>query len=367
MNTNEREYRQNRGKGLKVGRRLPWALAATLLLAAILGAQQESTYGTRDDLLPGGAGMAIRDGILFTTAGSEPFAKARRLVAVDIAGDVPRVISSIDLQGFPQDLALNNKVAWVVDGLHLVAVDTTDPAAMRIVSQTALAEAPESGPQGIVIDGTTARLACRRRGVVSVDISNPAAPVVGGTVATPFSRGLARGEAGGKAWLVSADDTRGLHVIGDGKIATALPLKHGSAARVRVAGGKVFVANGGSFLSVFTLGGDGGLAPYAAFTEPPDGPYYGSYAYDVLPAGDQAVLAAGESGILVIDLSEAARPACAAMLKLPGGHLTRGVIREGERLFVNSGTMGGQTLLFTLEAGEWPSLRIAGEALNISE
>ncbi len=340
-----------------------------LLVATGVCADEASTYGTKDDLLPGGAGIVVKGGIVFTTAGSESFAKAKRLVAIDVGNPAaPKVVSSIELKGFPQDLALAGNIAYVVDGLRLVAIDIANPAAMRILSETAIAEAPEYGPQGIVLDGNDAYLACRRQGVVRVDVSKPKTPVVKGAVATPFSRGVAVHQAGGVTHVISADDTRGMHVIRDGRIVAAQPLKQGSAARVRIDGDRVFVANGGALLAVFTLAPDGKLSLHAEFTEVPDGGYYGSYAYDVLPAGKYAVLAAGENGIVPVDLSDPARPfAVAGAGKVSASPLVRGVVREGDRLFVNGGTMDGRTLFFVMDAKDWAHVKLACEPLNLSE
>jgi hypothetical protein len=344
-------------------------LLALLLAATGLCADEASAYGAKDDLLPGGAGIAVKGGIVFTTAGAESFAKAKRLVAIDVANPAaPKVVSSVELKGFPQDLALAGNIAYVVDGMRLVAIDIANPAAMRIVYETAVADAPEYGLQGIVLDGNDAYLACRRKGVVTVDISKPEAPVVKAAVATPFSRGVALCQVAGKTFLVSADDTQGLNVILGNRIVASQRLKRGSAARVRVDGDKVFVANGGSFLAVFTMAPDGKLSPHAEFTTVPDGGYYGSYAYDVLPVGKYAVLAAGENGILPVDLSDPAKPfAVVGAGKVPDVPLVRAVVREGDWLFVNGGTMDGRTLFFTLDAKDWPAFKMAGEPLNLSE
>lgn len=342
-------------------------LAAVLATVSVAAADAPA-YGAKDDLLPGGAGMAVRDGVVFTTAGAESFAKAKRLVAIDVANPAaPKVVSSVELKGFPQDLALAGNIAYVVDGLRLVAIDIADPAAMRILSELPITDVPEEGPQGIVLDRTLAYLACRRKGVVSVDVSKPAAPVVKATVATPFSRGVALGKVAGKTYLISADDTRGLNVILGDRIVASHPLKQGSAARVRVAGDRVFVANGGACLAVFTLAPDGQLAPHAALAAFPGSAYYGSYAYDVLPSGNRAYLAAGESGILTVELSDPARPVCTGEHKVAGTPLIRALIRDGDRLFVNGGTMDGRTRFFTFNVEDGAVPQPLGNPLDLSE
>ena len=94
-------------------------LTSALLAAVNVDAADASTYGTKDDLLPGGAGMAVKGNLVFTTAGAESFAKAKRLVAIDVANPAaPKVVSSVELKGFPQDLALAGNIAYVVDGLR---------------------------------------------------------------------------------------------------------------------------------------------------------------------------------------------------------------------------------------------------------
>ena len=342
---------------------------AMLLGATGLRAADAPAYGDRDDLLPGGAGMAVKGSVLFTTAGSEAFAKARRLVAVGIDDPAaPRVLSFVDLKGFPQDLALAGDTAFVVDGLRLFAIDIAKPAKMRILSETVIADAPENGPQGIVLDGSDAYLACRKQGVVTVDVSHPEAPVVGTVVATPFSRGVALYKSGDATYVVSADDSRGLHVIRDGRIVASHALENGCAAHVRVAGNRVYVANGGSFLTVLSIATDGRLAPYAEFATPLGGVYYGSYAYDVLPAGKYALLLAGENGVQAVDLSDPDRPvATAGFGKISGAPLVRSAVLDNGRLYVNAGTMNGRTLLFVMDAANLAALKPLGESLNLSE
>ena len=333
-----------------------------------LRASKASEYGTRDDLLPGGAGMAVKGNVLFTTVGSEPLPKAQRLAAVDINDPAAlRVLSFVDLKGFPQDLALVGDTAFVVDGLRLFAIDISNPAAMRILSETAIADTPENGPQGIVIDGTDAYLACRKQGVVKVDVSRPEAPSVGAVVPTPFSRGVALYRSGDATYVVSADDTRGIHVIREGRVVASYPLSTGCAARVRVAGNHVYVANGGSFLTILSIASNGHLTPVSEYATLPDGTYYGSYAYDVLPVENYALLLAGENGVQVIDVSNPSRPVTDSSEKIPSAPLTRAAILNNGRLYVNAGTMNGQTLLVVMDATTLPSLDTVGESLNLSE
>lgn len=345
-------------------------LATALLLAAQgLWAGDAPAYGAKDDLLPGGAGIALRDDVVFTTTGSEAFAAAKRLVAVDVSTpDAPRMLSYVEMEGFPQDLALSGNVVFVVDGLRLVAVDTTDPAAMKVLSVTLLAERPEFGPQGIAVDGDLAYLACRRQGVVVCDVSNPAAPVRKAVVTTPFSRGVALHRHAQGVYVVSADDTRGLHVIDGERVVSSLRLPRGCAARVRLAGDRVLVANGGSFLAVCRLGDDGKLTLLVDRTLLPGGGYYGSYAYDILPIGGHALLLAGESGVVPVNLSNPAAPVCLDVDgKIPGVPLVRAALLDGSHLYVNGGTMNGKTMLVAMDVADWKNPRRVTDPLTLSE
>lgn len=341
-----------------------------LLTSPGLRAGEATEYGMRDDLLPGGAGMAIKEKILFTTVGSEPLAKAKRLVAVDIKDPAaPRVLSFVDLKVFPQDLAVAGDTAFVVDGLRLFAIDISNPVALRILSETVIADRPENGPQGIALDGTDAYLACRKQGVVKVDVSRPEMPVVGTVVTTPFSRGVALHKTGDATYVVSADDTRGVHVIRGNQLVASYPLANGCAARVRVAGNRVYVANGGSFLTILSIASNGSLTLVSEYATLPDGIYYGSYAYDVLPVENSALLLAGENGVQVVDLSDPARPVAAAAGsgKIPSTPLVRAAILDKGRLYVNAGTMDGQTLLVVMDATSLSAFKLVGESLNLSE
>lgn len=346
------------------------SISLALVLTTLgLRASEAPEYGTRDDLLPGGAGMTVRGKLLFTTIGSEPLAKARRLVAVDIKDPAaPRVLSFIDLKGFPQDLAWVGDTAFVVDGLRLVAIDTSKPSAMRILSETAIADTPENGPQGIVIDGTDAYLACRKQGVVKVDVSRAEAPVVRTVVPTPFSRGVALYKSGEATYVVSADDTRGVHVIQGDRVVASHPLPKGCAARVRVVGNHAYVANGGAFLTILSLASNGSLTLVSECATLPDGIYYGSYAYDVLPVENYALLSAGENGVKPVDVSDPAHPiASAEGGKIPAAPLVRAAVLDNGRLYVNAGTMDGRTLLVVMDAATLPALKPIGEPLNLSE
>lgn len=342
-----------------------WVASADLMAGA--GPVASPGYGEKDDVLPAGAGMALRGAVLFTTAGSESFAKAKRLIAVDLADPAsPAILGAVALEGFPQDLALTGDMAWVVDGRRLVGIDVKDPRAMTVISETRVSDDPVHGPQGIVVDGSSAYLACRRGGVVQMDVSDPRKPVVVSTVDTPFSRGVARGTVGNETFLVSADDTQGVSVVKDGRIVFRQRLASGSAARVHVAGERVFVASGDALLSVFTLTPSGALKPVCERISQRDGGFYGTYGYGVLPEAAGAWIAAGESGLLFADLADPLHPVCAEAAAFPEAPLLRAVIRNGNYLYVNGGTLDGRTLLFVLEGTVGSSAKPVGELLDLS-
>ena len=342
-----------------------WVASAGMVTES--GPDASPGYGEKDDVLPAGAGMAMRGAVLFSTAGSESFAKAKRLVAIDFSKPAsPAIIGHVDLKGFPQDLALEGNVAWVVDGLRLVGIDVTDPQAMSVISETSLSDDPVYGPQGIVVDGANAFLACRRRGVVQMDVSDPRKPVVVSTVDTPFSRGVARGRVGASTFLVSADDTQVLTVTEDGRIVFRRRLAAGSAARVHVAGERVFVASGDALLSVFTLTPSGALKPVCERLSQRDGSFYGTYGYDVLPEAAGAWIAAGESGLLFADLAAPLHPVCIEAAAFPEAPLLRAVVRNGDFLYANGGSLDGRTLLFVLEGAAGSSVKRVGEPLDLS-
>lgn len=272
--------------------------------------QEQDSYGTKGDVSAAGAGVLIRDNTLFMTTGSGTFSKVKSLTAIDISKpEEPQMLSRLQLKGFPQDIASDGNMIFAVDGLRLYIIDAADPKSLKLISETAISDNPLYGPQGVAVKKGTAYLACRRNGVRIYDISNTAEPKLKKSIETPFSRGIAIGDDG---LVFSADDTRGVSVIQDGKVVSTVPVESGSAARVRVSDSTLYVANGTGILKIFSICQNGTLTPRPGIEKLTHHTYYGTYCYDLATSGNSIFLACGENGVLAIDVSNPEKPAVSA-------------------------------------------------------
>ncbi len=279
-------------------------------------------YGQGHDVYTTSGAAELSGETLFITWPAGAGASERFLAAVDI-GDAehPRLLDKLPLDGFPQDLALDGTRAYVVNGRDLLVIDISDPSSLHIQDRLRIAEDPLYGPQGIALHEGHAWLACRLGGVKSVNISDSANYAVAGRIGLPaFTRGLA--VAGD--FLYAAGDTRGVFTINiadpaQPRLLDRLPAPAGTVGRIHVKDGLALLAAGNILIAA--LGLDSPDSPqWLGHTSCRHimTPYYGSYGHDLTlveaerpETGDAtvfAVVADGEGGLIVTDISQPESP-----------------------------------------------------------
>ena len=306
-------------------------LSLMLYLAAPAAAETE--YGRGYDVYTTAAGVALHGDVLLMTWPAGANRDERHLVAVDVADPAePVVLGQLALEGFPQDLVIADDLAYIVNGRDLLVVEIADLASLRLRHALRIDDDPLKGPQGIALGDNTAWLACRGGGIKAVDVSDADAPrIVAAVDVDAFVRGV--GVVDDRLYV--AGDTRGLFVF---DIATPsqpeqlhhVPATEGSIGRVRVHDDVAHLAAGNLLVANVLLGNPaspqwaGATADRELLTA-----YFGSYAHalDVGEMDDHetgetrviAVVADGESGLIVADVSELANPHYLGGIKGNGG------------------------------------------------
>ena len=328
-----------------------------LLLAPAARSDQSPTYpayGEGMDFLASGSAVLLTDEALYMTWPAIPAKTNRCLVAVDASRpDAPKLLARLELDGFPQGLARIGTHVLVVNGLDLIVVEAADPAALKIAARLTLAEDPLLGPQGIDVKGTTAFLACRKAGVVSVNLSNPLDPKIEQNCKLP---GFARSVAVAGDHLVVALDNQGAQILAIDannklKPISSLPAATGSMARVLAREQTAFFAAGETLLACVSLAEPDKLAMLGTTSSRSLlSPYYGGYAYDVAwldtanaDAAEErkfVCVADGECGLIVADVTEPKAPRFySGFLSGSRGFLTSLAIRKNIA-FVNDELFG---------------------------
>lgn len=290
-------------------------LSLVLFSVAVTAAEQDKQFGKTADVTLTGCGMAVKGKTLFATAGSAAYSKEKALYAIDISvPEKPQVISSVELKnGFPQDVAILDDLVLVVDGMRLYAIDVKDPKNMKIVSELTVSDDPVKGPQSIHalnLLGKRAVLSCRAGGIVHVSLENPLKPEVTSRIATEFARDCAVTDVNNESAPVNyvADDVRGIKMFDDSDMAESVVTDGGCASGIIVSGNVLYLANGTSPLAIYEIGADGKLTLKGQIKKFDGAHFYGTNCYDVKVSGKTAFLAAGETGIAAVDVSDISNP-----------------------------------------------------------
>jgi len=212
---------------------------------------------------------------------------------------LPCVKSVGQLGGPTYAAAVQGHYAYVGVGPRLVILDVTNPAAFKVVGQSA----PLSGAvKSIVVSGTYAYVAYAYGGMGIINVSNPAVPTeVGFSNAAPLSWDIA--VAGNYAYI--ADRTYGLRIINITTPASPTQVGFydtpGRADGVAVVGNYAYVADGASGLRIINVSNPTNPSGVGFYDTP------GS-AYSVAVLDNYAYVADEGSGLRIINVSNPASP-----------------------------------------------------------
>jgi hypothetical protein len=242
--------------------------------------------------------------------------------------------------------------AYVTDrSLGLRVIDVSDPAHPALLSEMALPDVAN----GLALDGHLLYVAAGVSGLQVVDVTDPQQPRVVGSAGlvgnTSYFFDVTVSD--GRAYV--ADIINGLQVI-DVRAPAAPALAGGrdlpgtavgAALATGIGGDTALVASGDGGLAVLALAADGGLSPRAMLHAP--APVLGVAA---VPGTGRALLAAGEAGLLVADVSDPSHPSIVAAAETPGE--AQAVAFEAGLAYVADGSQG--LAVVDLEGASGPAL-----------
>ncbi len=328
-----------------------FVVLACVSLVTTVRAGDAPEYGKGFDLYTTSSAAVLSGNTLFVTWPARDGNRLRHLISIDVSDpSAPRLLDRLETDGFPMDVALRASRAYVVNGRDLLTVDISDPSAMQRRHSLRISDDPMRGPQGIVVDGKVAWLACRRGGIQAIDVTDPDSPkALGGADAPAFLRGLAiRNDR-----LYAAADTRGVFVFDVSDPAAPallhrMPAPEGCIGRIQRHGENAFLAGGNTLVAGLSLANpdrpewmgatqDRGLMS----------PFYGSYAHNLaiqtrICSETQAdlslaVVADGESGLVLADVSRPEAPRfLGAVLSqgLGGAYVATGLALKDNTVFL---------------------------------
>lgn len=336
-------------------------ISLMLFSAAITAAEQDKQFGKTADVTLTGSGMALKGKTLFATAGSAAYSKEKALYAIDIfVPEKPQIISSIELKnGFPQDVTILDDMALVVDGMRLYVIDAKDPKNMKIVSELTVSNDPVKGPQSVhSLDllGKRAVLSCRAGGIVHVSLENPVKPEITSRIVTEFARDCAVTDVSNESAPVNyvADDVRGIKIFDDSDMAESVVVDGGCASGITVLGNVLYLANGTSPLAIYEIGADGQLTLKGQIKKFDGAHFYGTNCYDVKVSGKTAFLAAGETGIVAVDVSDISNPKVIGFCREIFFSGVKSLVIAGKIIYANDN--GSQ--IFTVDASNPANMKL---------
>jgi hypothetical protein len=206
----------------------------------------------------------------------------------------PFLISSLDLGGEAKDLALAGNLVYVANFQgSLQIVDIANVFAPRLRGNLPI----DGGPSGIDVANGRAAIAAFNGGLQIVDVSNPDAPALVGVA--PLGNVNEPGD-----WI------------------------RGSVQDVRIAGDLVYIASSGA-LEIFDAGNPARMKRLS-FRDMVAENLGGTWALDVVD--NRVYIAAGPSGLVMLDVSLPTAPRVIATLDMPGYII--GVQISGERAYL---------------------------------
>ncbi len=233
---------------------------------------------------------------------------------------------------------------WSVGPVRAVAVDGTTVVFGRgselVVADASVADAPvEVGriqlpgiPRDLAREGSLVLVAADEAGLLLVDVSDPALPVVRGTSPAGVR---AEGVAAADGLALVVDPFSGLHVVDtsnpEAPFQVAVVEVGGAAHGVSVRGGHAYVSAESAGLVIVDI------SEPAASTVVGAVPVRGG-GRAVAVEGDVAAVAAWTIGLVLVDVSDPSSPA--ELAELPTGTATTDVELRGQRAYVAGGYPG---------------------------
>ena len=212
----------------------------------------------------------------------------------------------VDLMGWTHDLQVIGNLAYVADGgLGLQILDVSDSDKPRLLGSMPTPAAAE----GIALSGHHAYLACGRAGVQVVDVSSPASPTLVRSVTLPDAARAIRVE-GQRAFVAASGEGLVLLDISRPDAPSVLSSTRdfcigGTAVNLQVQRNMVYLVGvDGAGFQIIDVSD-------AAAPRLVGGYLYGwpSFHYDgVCVSGNLAYLANEDDGVLILDISDPAKP-----------------------------------------------------------
>ncbi|MGH2380657.1 MAG: hypothetical protein ACRDG7_05490 [Candidatus Limnocylindria bacterium] len=298
-------------------------------------------------LLPGIVkGLAVRDRLLAAALGTSG------LALLDLGTDAPMLTGTLALEGSARAVDLGDSVAYVAaEEGGLVTVDVRDPSHPQAIG-TAL---DDRNVLGLTATAGTLLVAAGEAGVIALELSNPGTPAMVGSVAT-----------GGYSFAVAADGTTayiadgwgGLRIVdlsdrSQPRLLASVPTA-GWAQDVALERDLAFVAAGSQGLLIADVSDP--RAPRALSTAP----LVGRQAVQVAVAGGLAFVVDPFEGLEIVDMAAPAAPRWLGTWQplLEGW----GAAPSGDRVFVAAGKSG----LRVVDASDPTHLRDLGAAPTVS-
>jgi hypothetical protein len=279
------------------------------------------------------------------------------LSMVDVRNQAkPVLISSVDVPFDGQYVAVSGSLACVTGDRTFFStpMDKASANGFYVVDLSAPGEPIVRGRiesdqisfLGVAMQGTYAYVACGLDGVAVIDISNPSAPTI---VATHDTPGWAVGVVVQAGHLFVVDGSEGLRILDISNPRLPLPLDPGDPSKgalavavgsnaqdVTVVGNYAYLAAAKSF-DIIDISNR--LAPRRAGSYELETPYT---ALRVSVQGNLAYVATSVGGLVIFDITNAARPEKLSEVAPSGGWgaLTVGVAALGSYAYVANGAGG---------------------------
>jgi hypothetical protein len=268
-----------------------------------------------------------------------------------------QLLGRLNPQGYSLDVRASGTLAYLVVGTKgLLLVDVSDPAhPVEIGSNSTRGYA-----QSVAVSGSLAYVANRGDGLTILNVSDPMRPVEAGRLDTS---GSAEAVALRGQLAVVADQRGGLQLVDVSKPGSPTLVKtvetSGFAQAVSIDGGLAYVAAGDAGLEIVNIATPSSAATVSRLSLQGE-------ANDVVVSAGIAYVAAGYRGVRIVDVSNPAAPVEIGFLSTAGEAL--GLAVRSSTLYVAEGS-GGLTVYDVSnprDAKRMAQIDTPGEALHVA-